>query len=204
MALLTGSIRLRRYMVTGELPKDLRNSFEESISKHAFKEFAETDFREEAVGWVTIDDEFDTNLSPDRWLIEDSINITLRIDVKKVPARILAYECKKAELEKKEREARDKLSRHEREEIKESVKVHLAKRVLPSIRTIDVSWDLKREEVLLFATADGVAETFRTLFEKTFNVSLRPLFPYALADSVLGGVKEADKVTAARFIGGGE
>ena len=78
-------------------------------------------------------------------------------------------------------------------------------RVLPTCRGADLAWDLKREEVLFFATGEGANETFRTLFEKTFEVKLRPLFPYAQAIRGLDAAKAAplDRIGPARFAGEG-
>jgi recombination associated protein RdgC len=179
--------------VTGAPPDDLRNVYETRIRHHAFSGFEENDEREEAAGWVAADDWFDVDLFPDRWLIDDQIVLTLRTDVRKVPSRILRHECAKLEAEWKERHQRDRLSRAEREEVKQLVTRKLAARVLPSIRGTDVAWDLKRGEVLFFGCGNAANETFRILFEKTFQVKLKPLFPYALA--VKGaGEKSAGKL----------
>ncbi|PLX44433.1 MAG: hypothetical protein C0609_05545 [Deltaproteobacteria bacterium] len=204
MALLTGAIRLRRYQVIGALPGGYLEKFEESIRSHAFVEFTEADLREEAVGWVTIEDVFDADLHRSRWEIGDTLNLTMRLDTRRIPARILNHRCKVIEEERKERDGRERLSRNEKMEIKELVKQELSAKVLPNIRTVEFSWDLKRGELYLFACAEKVAETFRTLFEKTFNLKVRPLFPYALLAREKGDEKVGDAVTGAWFAPGSE
>ena len=201
MALFSGAIRFRRYQVTGTLPKELRSAFEARIQKFAFTEFAGEDARDEAVGWVNPDDWFDTALTPDQWLVDDLIVLTLRTDVRKVPSLILRNECRKVEEERKARDNRDRLTRVERDEIKDTMLRVLSARVLPTCRGADFAWDVKREEVLFFSSGEGANETFRTIFEKTFEVKLRPLFPYAQAIRGLetSEAVKLDAVTPARF-----
>jgi DNA recombination-dependent growth factor C len=199
MALLTGTIRIRRYEVSGALPGDLRNDFYEKIKSHGFEDFAENDPREEAVGWVAVDDIFLSGPTPDRWLIGDTINLSMRIDVRRIPGVIFKRECELLEKSIKEREGREKLSRHERQEVKEIIKQKLSARALPTIRSIEMSWDLGKGEVYLFACSENVSGTFQTLFEKTFNVKLRPLFPFALALRATGDEKGLAGVISSQF-----
>ena len=81
MALINGAIRFRRYAVSGKLPADLRTDYEKAIRGNAFADFGEGDDREEALGWVSVQDWFDTDLFPDLWLMDEKISLTLRTDV---------------------------------------------------------------------------------------------------------------------------
>lgn len=191
MGVYTGAIRFRRYEVEGKLPPDWKNVFETRIRAHAFEPFGDADVREEAVGWVAVDDLFDTDLHPLRWLVGNTISLTLRSDVRRVPAVLLKYECRKMEAEWKEREQRERLSRPERDEIKTLVTRRLSTRALPSIRGIDFHWDFDRSEVLFFSSAEKPCESFRELFEKTFELKLNPVFPYSLALKALGDDRAA-------------
>jgi hypothetical protein len=205
MAVLKGGIRFRRYRVVGEPPSDLRNAFQERIVRQAHREFEEGDSRDEALGWVCADDIFDAELFPDRWLVGDSIFLTLRKDVRKVPSKILAHECAKLEREWKVKFDRERLSKAEREEIKEMKTRELAKKVLPTITGVDVCWELKRSEVLFFSNGALLNDTFTTLFEKTFEIKLKPLYPYVVAVEALGegGEARAEGVYEASFTRGG-
>lgn len=202
MALINGAIRFRRYAVSGNPPADLRGEYETAIRNNAFTDFREGDEREEAVGWVTVQDWFDTDLFPDLWLIDEKINLTLRKDVRKVPARYLKRECKLKEEQWKAKFDREKLTRAERDDVKSMVTKVLAERVIPTTQGVDVSWDLKRGEVLFFSTGEKANDTFRTLFERTFKVKLRPCFPFALAmDALEDKAQLANNVTESHFSG---
>lgn len=201
MGILNGGIRLRRYQVAGEVPRDFRSVYEGAIQKHAFQDFVAGDEREEVLGWVPLDDWFDPGLHLDRWLIEHTVNLTLRVDTKRIPARFLKQECRKLQSEWKLRSGREDLTRAERDEIETIVRRRLLERVIPACRGTDFSWDLDRGQVLFWGTGERLNEAFRSLFEKTFGVKLRPLFPYFLALRALGedGQEVVDRVVPAMF-----
>ena len=186
MGIISGAVRLRRYEVLGEVPDGFRETYDEAIRTHGFVDFAADDPREQALGWVPADDWFDPNLYLDRWLVENAIVLTLRVDTKRIPSMYLKQECRKLEAEWKVRAAREDLSRAERDEIRQIVTRRLLERVIPSCQGVDMAWDLNRREVLFWSTAEKANEAFRALFERTFGVKLRPLFPYALALRTLG------------------
>jgi recombination associated protein RdgC len=204
MAIFSGGIRFRRYEVSGKLPADLRNAFEGRIRAQAFSPFAPNDPRDEAVGWVAADDWFDTDLYPDRWLYGNMITLSIRTDVRRVPSLILKHECKKTQAEWKERLGRERLTRAEREDIKSINTKRLAEGVLPSIRGVDMFWDLERAEILFFSSGEKANDAFVTIFEKTFELSLMPIFPYSLAIRALGEDRAAaaDAAVAASFMAG--
>lgn len=205
MAVLKGAIRFRRYRVTGKPPTDLRDKYKERIAHLAHREFEEGDSRDEALGWVSTHDLFDAELYPDRWLVGDSIFLTLRKDVRKVPSKILAHECAKLEREWKVKFDRERLSKAEREEIKEMKTRELSQKVLPTITGVDMCWELKRGEVLFFSNGAQLNDSFTTIFEKTFEVKLKPLYPYVVAVETLGegGEERAANVHEASFAPGG-
>ena len=201
MGILSGGIRLRRYQVSGEVPRDFRGDYEEAIRKHAFQDLAAGDEREEVLGWVPVDDWFDPGLHLDRWLIEHTVNLTLRVDTKRIPARFLKQECRKVEDEWRLRSGREDLARAERDEIETIVRRRLLDRVIPACQGTDFSWDLNSGLVLFWGTGERLNEVFRSLFEKTFGVKPRPLFPYFLALRALGEEKGeiVDRVVPAVF-----
>lgn len=204
MAVISGSLGFKRYVVSGKPEADFKVRFEERIKANAFEGFAENDPREEAFGWVSVDDLFDAYLPFDRWFEEGCIRLTLRFDRRKVPARMLKHECGKIEAQWKEKFARERLSKVERDEIKEMVHRTLVARALPESRGVDCYWDLERGEVLFFASAEKANDVFITIFEKTFEVKLAPLFPFALALNLLDerGRAAAPSVPESVFAGG--
>jgi DNA recombination-dependent growth factor C len=201
MGILSGAIRVRRYQVLGEVAADFRTAFEEAIQRHEFHDFGQDDEREQVLGWVGVDDWFTPGLHLDRWLVENTVNLALRVDTKRIPTRYFKQECRKLEAEWKLRSGREDLSRAEREEIQSMIRKRLLDRVIPSCQGTDFSWDLNAGEVLFWSTGERLNEAFRTLFEKTFGSKLRPLFPYLLALRALGDPsgEVADRAVPALF-----
>jgi recombination associated protein RdgC len=204
MAVISGALRFRRYKVSGKPAENPRTEYEDSIRTHAFTPFDKSDAREEATGWVCTDDWFDTELSPDRWFEENCIALTLRTDSRRVPSRVLRHECQELEKEWKARFDRERLTKAEREEIKDMKTKELVERVIPDCRGVDLYWDLERGEVFFFSGAEKANEIFRTTFEKCFSVTIRPLFPFSLAKEVLDEeeFKSAEGVHETSFIEG--
>lgn len=201
MAIFSGSLGFTRYRVEGALPKDIRTDFEAALRKHAFETFREGDAREETVGWVTADNLFDVDLSPDRWLDENCVRLTLRADRRRVPGRMLRHECEQIEESWKVKFARERLTRPEKDQIKEMVTAKLIERALPDAKGTDLYWDLDRAELYFFATGEKQNETFTTLFEKTFGLKLSAVFPFSMALNFLdeAGKKAAETVAETAF-----
>lgn len=195
MAVFTGSLGFKRYKVEGEVPAGMRAEYETRIRAKAFQPFGENDPREESVGWVAADDLFDIDLAPDRWLDENAVRLTMRTDKRRVPARLLKKECATMEEEWKVKFARERLSRAERDQVKELVTARLIERALPDIKGSDLYWDIGRGEALFFAGGERENDTFVNLFEKTFGLKLVPFFPFAMA---LMTLDEEERAIAAR------
>lgn len=186
MGIVAGAVKLRRYQVIGDVPADFRDVFEEAIQKHAFVDFEADDSREMALGWAAVEDVYASNLYLDRWLVDHSINLTLRLDTKRIPAQFLKRQCRTLENEWKLKLGREHLTKAEREEIVDIVSRRLLERVIPTTQGHDFSWDLHRGDLLFWNTGDKANEAFKVLFEKTFGLKLRLLFPFTLAQRALG------------------
>lgn len=202
MGLLSGSVTIRRYEVLGELPKGFQESFEEAIQKNAFMDFHAGDEREETSGWVPVDDWFDSYLGYERWLIDNTINLALRVDSKRIPSKFFKQQCRKMQAEWKLKAGREDLARAEKDEIESIVRKQLLERVIPSYQGNDMSWDLNKKELYFWSASDKANDLFQTTFARTFGLKLRLLFPYALALKILGEDKTdtANRVVPASFI----
>ncbi len=201
MGLLSGAVRLRRYQVLGEADPDGVERFADAVENNAFEEFRPDDEREQAVGWVGTDDWFEPGLPPERWWVGRTVCLTVRVDTRRVPSHYLKLQCRKAEAEWRLKAGREDLTRAERDEVRAIVHRRLLERVIPSCQGVDVVWDLDRREVLVWSTAERMNETVRALFERTFGLRLRPLFPYVLAVRAVGDdrIEVLDRVVPASF-----
>ena len=109
----------------------------------------------------------------------------LRVDIARVPPRILEIELRKETRKLLQETGRQRLSSAQRRELKDAVKDKLKRQVFPSIQVFDLVWDTAKQ-VLYFASLSVKArERVEDLFKKSFGLSLIPLIPYIRAEELL-------------------
>ena len=70
MGALSGGITLRRYRVAGDAPKDWKESFEKGIRAHVLVPINVEGNEDKSLGWSSIFDENDLDLSLDKFFYE--------------------------------------------------------------------------------------------------------------------------------------
>lgn len=204
MGVFAGSITYRRYRVIGELPDDYRNRFFEMIQKRIFREIEISSDEERTFGWVGIGDVLDLDLTMEKIFLGSNLMLTFRTDTLKVPGAALKLVLRQAEKEFMADTKKERLSKQDKEEIKEHVVKTLRKRLLPSVKGIDMVWDLSTATVRFWSHNKTIGEFFTELFFDTFGLRLVPRSPYtALVDI---GISEemadkALKLDPADFVG---
>jgi len=189
MGALRGAISVRRYAVTEPLPDNVRQKFVRGVRAHAFLPLDPKAEADRAVGWVSIADGDDAELTTDKLFFNgqdgEQLRLTMRIDVLKPPAAEVRrqVETRAAEFEAAEKRP---LSRREKRMLKEEVARTLRLRTIPRVRLTDVIWDLDDQRLYLFSQVRSVAEAFIDLFTKSFGLKLDIEGPGAIARTALG------------------
>lgn len=183
MGIMRGSVKIRRYSIANasEVPftgSDWRDQIRDTIQAYQFQGFA--DDRESVAGWVSISDAFAPFVLNCDWFVDGgwdtpTVALTLRTDTRKVPRALLKQETNSIELEWKQKQGKEQLTRGERDEAKEVARARLISRALPSTRLTDMVWFSQTGEVWSWATGTSDDETMRQLFEKTFGARLVPV-----------------------------
>jgi len=186
MGLMRGSASFTRFMVDGHLTPNYKKEFPGMILRHGFRELDEHSDVETAAGWVNLMDPLDAQFQGQEYFKEGYIAMSLRVDVRRVPAKALRQHCLAAEREAKTRDKVTFLSKSRRQEIREQTRWQLIKRVIPRSSTYDIVWDLARGLVLFASLNTATRDLFVELFHKTFQLGLLPVFPYSLASRHLG------------------
>jgi len=187
MPILSGAMSVRRFRVVGALPDGWRDVFRDRLNEHAFKDNPIEVGKEEREGWVQIHNLLENSFDDfDKWLYNDLILLSLRVDKKTLPAKLL-----KATLEKEyanwcEENGRKRCPKDVREEIKDRIESQWLKRALPRVGTTELCLNLKDMYVILHSMSDTAADRVRKRFYATFGLRMVPASPLdGIADGEL-------------------
>jgi DNA recombination-dependent growth factor C len=184
MGLLSGSVSFVRYTVEGELPDNFWEFVAERIGAFSFRDIDDT-FDEYSIGWVSVENMFDSEFAFSSYRVGDYIVLSMRIDERKVAPAVLKKFClKEEERIKKERQV-PRLSRAHRQEIKENIQLQLVKKAIPVGTIYDLCWNLADSTLLFFSTSNKVQAVLEDFFKETFGLRLILQIPYLTAEHLL-------------------
>ena len=181
MPALSGSLTYARLFVDGEIPDDYRERFITTLRLRAMKPLEAEDDMPERSGFCVLGDPYELELSYERVFYNDFINLGFRTDRWAIPPALLRANTREAEQAYLEKKGRERLTKREKNEIKDLVLRQLRKQSTPVIRVIDLSWSLDEGIVRFFSHAQKPTLLMGDLFSKIFGVKLVPEAPYTLA-----------------------
>ena len=191
MGLLSGSASFVRYKVIGDLPENFWDFAGEQIALHAFRDI-DDNYEVRSVGGVSVVNMFDCSFQYASYGVGDYISLTLRIDERKVAPRVLKKFCLKEEERLKKERQIPKLSRSQKLDIKENVRLMLLKKAVPGPVTYDLCWNLADSTLLFFSTSEKAQVALEAFFKETFGLSHMVQMPYLTAEHFV----EADQGAA--------
>lgn len=180
MSALSGSLSYQRFFVDTKLPRDFVSRSHDAILAHAMRPLSPNEPDAERSGWCVLGDPMDVELGRSRVFLDGFLNLGLRTDRWAIPSALLKTRLREVEAQEKARRERDRLGRREKAEIKELVTRELRKKLLPSIRAVDLSWSLEEKVVRFFTHSKKTTDVMVELFQKTFGFELLPESPYTL------------------------
>lgn len=184
MGLLSSSATFVRYAVEGELPPKFLDFAAERIALNSYRDI-DDNFEERSVGWVSVLSMFDSSFDYASFSAGDYIVLTLRVDERTVAPKVLKKFTLKEEARLRKERQIPKLSRAQKIEIKENVKLMLLKKAVPAPATYDLCWNLSEGTLLFFSTSQKAQTELEDFFKKTFDLSLRLQIPYLTAEHLL-------------------
>jgi hypothetical protein len=184
MGLLSRNATFVRYSVEGELPGKFWEFAAERIAQYAFQDIDDT-FDEYSIGWVSIDNMFDSSFAHASYAVGDYIVLSLRIDERKVSKTLLQkFSLKEEERLKKEKQI-PRINRSQRVRIKEDVRLQLVKKSLPLPSVYDLCWNLADNTVLFFSISTKAQSVLEDFFKECFGVTIMLQVPYLAAAHLL-------------------
>jgi len=185
MGLIRGSASLTRFFVSGAFSRNNLDEYAKRISRFAFVNLDDYSEMERCTGWVNIMDMFDMSFEGRTFFMHPYIALSFRVDVRKVPTNALKQHCREAEDRIKEAENLEYLPKAKRKELKDFMWHQLLKRAIPRANTYDMIWNLETSLLIFGSTSNKVCDEFAEHFFKTFDLTLSPVFPYAIAHQYL-------------------
>ncbi len=184
MGLLSRTSTFVRYSVEGQLPDNFWDFAAERIAQFSFQDIDDT-FDEYSIGWVTVDNMFDSTFAHASYAVGDQIVLSMRIDERKVSKTLLKkFSLKEEERLKKERQI-PRLSRNQRLQIKEDIHLQLTKKALPLPSVYELSWNLANNTVLFFSISAKAQSILEDFFKECFGLTIILQVPYLAAANLL-------------------
>ena len=183
MPVLSGAVTFSRFRAepAGNAPSDVKRWLAKGLKSGLFEpiDLKKTE-DERAAGFVELENHDSTDFSTGSVLYGEYALFGFRIDTVKVPAAVL-----KAELDKWatafEKQNGRAPTRGEKAENRASLRHMLRQRAVPSTKVHDVSWNLKTQQVQLWAASRKAVDEILLALETAFEVKLQPLVPASLA-----------------------
>jgi len=191
MGLSSASVSVTRYKVEGRLENPVLEAIADGLRKNTLTEI-DHDVSEKTAGWTSCENPFKPDFEGSSFAVGEYLIFSLRIDKKQIPSKVVK-KLYTRETEKRLAETgRERLSRNEKQAIKEQIIHDLSLRVPATPSVYDLVWHYENASLWFFSNQKAANEELETLFAKSFGLSLIRLFPYTVADLV-SGLSDADR-----------
>lgn len=172
MGAFRGSITFSKFHVRGELPRTFRDRFMKALRLRAFRPLDPAQDLDHRVGWVSIDDPFELELTNEKVFFNDYLNLGFRVDRWRIPTPLWKAAFRAAERDWLAKKKLEKLSRAQKKDLEAVVAAQLRKRIVPAMKVVDLSWNLNERVVRFFSQSQKQHELMTELFVKTFELEL--------------------------------
>ena len=212
MGALEGSLTYKTFYVQGEPPNDFQNDYLRHLSEHFFEPLSPVGEEERTTGWVPAQDPIATEFRRDQVFFNQYVVFAYRIDKWSLPApwvkaktrqaiaqRLPELTAEEAEKQKEDGKLRPsaKLSKREKDKIKLEVITEIKHQILPTMKIIDVVWNINECTLRFWSTSPKICDEFVDLFEATFGLKLDPDSPFLMARQLGFSEKQLEEMVSA-------
>jgi recombination associated protein RdgC len=200
MPVLRGAVTFSRFLVEPAegAPADLKRGLSRTLKARAFAPIDRRSEEERAAGFVELENPESTEFASGDLFHGEYALFGYRIDTIKVPGPALRAEVDKWAATFEKEKGRPP-SRGEKSENRSSLRQVLRNRAVPSTKVHDLSWNLKSQQLQIWAASRKAVEEVLNAVEVAFKVKLVPLVPAALAART--GIEESALGPTAELIG---
>ena len=200
MPVLRGAVTFSRFLVQPAegAAADLKRSLSRALKARAFAPIDRRSEEERAAGFVELENHDSSEFSAGALFYGEYALFGYRIDQIKVPGPVLRAEVDKWAVAFEKEKGRAP-SRGEKMENRSSARQVLRNRAVPLTKVHDVSWNLKSQQLQIWAASRKAIEEVLNGVETAFKVKLVPLIPVATAARM--GIEESTLGPTAELIG---
>lgn len=170
-----------KFWVRGDLPKDPRRAFMSRIQLRKFRPLSADEDVEERYGWCALGEPADLDLSTGKVFQNEYLTLGFRWDRFRFPAALVNAQLGEMMDRALARSEKEQLSRHEKAELKQQVLAKLKRKYLPSMRMVDMVWNLDKMELFFWSNSASMRERMGACFEITFGLELDLNCPFMAA-----------------------
>ena len=185
MGILSTSVSITRYKVTGKIEQPILENISEKLDKNKISEIdGKTD--QISIGWTCFNDPYHPEFLLNRsFVIGNYVVFALRIDKKSIPSKLVKKLFIEGSNKRLKETGRDFLTRDEKEGITDGIIQKLCVSVPAAPNIYDIIWNYEENWLWFFTNVKAANEALESLFYKTFNIRLIRIFPYTLAQGSL-------------------
>ncbi len=181
MGAFEGGLSFRTYFVEGEPPNDFHEDYLARIAKNCFVPLHADGEEERRVGWVPLQEPLESEFSRGLVFYNQYLVLGYRVDKWSIPAAIFKAHYGRAMRQRLVGRENVKPSRRERDEVKAEVLGELKRQILPTMKVVDMVWNMAEHTLRFWTHAGALCEEFSELFEETFSLRLVPDASYTSA-----------------------
>jgi recombination associated protein RdgC len=182
MPILSGTVTFARFGVepAESFPTDVRRWLSRGLRARAFEPIDRRTDEERAAGFVELEDHDATEFSPGRLFYGEYALLAWRIETLKIRAAVLKAELAQwaAAFEKEQGRAP---ARAEKAERKGALRQAMRTKADPVTKVYDVSWNLKTQELQVWAASRKVVDEVVLAMESCFRLRLHAQVPSVAA-----------------------
>lgn len=179
--ILKGTASIVRYKVNGEIENNIIQFVTDKLKENTILDIDEGT-QETSVGWTSTNAPHAPFFEDLSFLIGQYFVFSLRIDKKKIPAKVLKKHITIESDRRLKFAGKEFISKSERQQIRESVSEMLLLKMHSTPNEYDLMWDYEEKELMFFTTNKAANEELESLFTKSFGFTLVKLFPFTIAD----------------------
>ncbi len=193
MGFLARTVSFVRYHVKGAIERSFWDAVREGVANGAFRP-KEGPGDEIGCGWVSLQDFDDNEFASGSYIYGTYVGLSYRLDVVRIPARVLEVNFKKEKKRLLEQSGRPRLSSAQTRSLKESLKESLKTQAFPSIQVVDVVWDTGKSLAYVATHSQRLRERIEDHFKKSFGLTLVPMIPFIRAEQLLRSERDKEKL----------